>query len=378
MSEKPILFFHDEKNETEKRKFSGLQRYAEAHGVKAIAIDAAPTADVERAIIRFWNPQAIVVHRGHLLHRKPHVPIVFLGLPDNPRQRTFGYVYVDNAAVAEAAAHELLALNLDHYAFVSSPRKIWWNDERFSVFRSLVQTHGKTFARLLADKGANAPHGWDGRIATFLYDLPKPCGIFAATDETGIRIIHIARQLRIRVPEELAVCGVGGIDDICLQPTPSLTSVIPDFERCGILAGEMAVQMSRSPECRPAPQSYGVSGIIRRGSTRLTISCDSHVEKALDFIHSQVGSGIGAKDVVKLFPCSRRMAEIRFERATHRTILEEIIKTRLQIATALLSRRNLALGAVSDLSGWKSYNVFRNRFKELTGLTPGNWRKQNV
>ena len=378
MPEKTILFFHDEKNETEKRKFGGLLRYAETCGMRAIAIDSAPTAKAERDMIRFWNPAAIVVHRGHLLHKKPSIPIVFLGLPDNPRSRTYGYVYVDNAAVAEVAARELLALNLDHYAFVSSPKKSWWNDARIEAFKPIIRSHGKSFAALIADR-RNAPsHGWDERIATFLYNLPKPCGIFAATDETGIRIIHIARQLRIAVPEEIAVCGVGGIEDTCLLSTPTLTSAMPDFERCGILAGEMAVRMIKSPGCKPAPQAYGVISIIRRGSTRLTASRDTLVEKALDFINSHASTGIGAKDVVALFPCSRRMAEIRFERITHHSILDEIIKTRLQLAKSLLSKGSMPLSAVSDLSGWKSYNVFRNRFKELTGHSPSNWRKQNA
>lgn len=377
MTEKRILFFFDEKNDTEKRKFQGLRRFAEARGFKAIALDAPRTAAAEAEMIRFWNPLAIVFHRGYVLHKRPDVPIVLLGIPRDRRNRSSGYVYLDNDAVTEVAARELLALNFDAYAFIPSPEQSWWNDARHRAFKSIIRTHGKRFFSPPSKADGSSPARYDRRLSKFITALPKPCGVFASNDEVGIRVIHVAQQLGLRIPEDIAVCGVGGIDETCLQSTPTLTSVLPDFEQCGILAGEMACQKAANPSAKPKPRAYGVLDIIRRGSTRLLSRRDTLVEQALDFIRSKASSGIGAKDVVRLFPCSRRMAEIRFARIAGHSILDEITDVRLQSAKSLLAQNDISLEAVANLSGWKDYNVFRNRFKALTGLSPNNWRKQN-
>lgn len=378
MTEKRILFFFDEKNDTEKRKFQGLQRFAETRGLKAIALDAPRTAAAEAEMIRFWDPLAIVFHRGYVLHKRSGVPFVLLGIPRDRHNRSSGYVYLDNDAVTEVAARELLSLNFDAYAFVSSPEQTWWNDARHAAFKSIIRAHGKRFYAPPPKANGSSPARYDRQLSRFLTSLPKPCGVFAANDETGIRTIHIAQQLGLRIPEDIAVCGVGGIDDICLQSKPTLTSVLPDFEQCGVLAGEMACQKVAEPSSKPKPLTYGVLDIIRRGSTRLLVRHDGIVEQALDFIRSKASSGIGAKDVVRLFPCSRRMAEIRFERITGRTILDEITEVRLQTAKSLLAQGSISPEAVASLSGWKAYNTFRNQFKKLTGISPDKWRRQNA
>lgn len=379
MLEKRILFFFDEKNDTEKRKFNGLRRYAEFRGIKVIGLDTPKTAAAEREMIQFWSPLAIIFHRGYLLHKSTSIPTIFIGLPREARLvHSASYVYVDNTCVAEMAARELLTLNFDAYTYVSAPEKTWWNDARKKAFEPIIRSHGKTFIPPPADMVRKSPSGKERQIASFLNKLPKPCGVFAANDEVGVKVIHVARQIGLRIPEDIAVCGVGGIEDICMQSTPTLTSVLPDFEQCGVLLGEMACQKIDNPLSKPKPKAYGVLDIIRRGSTRPLSRRDNSVEHALDFIRNKANFGIGAKDVIQLFPCSRRMAEIRFERITGHSILEEITEVRLQTAKSLLAQGSISLDAIANLSGWKDYNVFRNRFKELTGLSPNKWRQKNA
>ena len=378
MTERRIIFFFNEKNDTEKRKFLGLRRFAEARGITAIALDPPRTAAGESEVIRFWKPIAVIFHRVYALHKKPEVPYVLLGVPLDRRSRSSGYVCLDDVAVAEVAARELLSLGFETYSFVPAPKKICWSNTRLKTFRSCVRAHGRRFIPPPTETDGMSPLRHDHKLLEFLKALPKPCGIFAANDEIGVRVIHIAQQLGLKVPEEIAVCGVDGIDEICQRSTPSLTSVLPDFEQCGILAGEMACQKAAAPAARLRPQTYGVLDIIRRGSTRLLARRDSLVEKALDFIRSKATTGIGAKDVIALFPCSRRMAEIRFERITGRTILDEITEVRLQTAKSLLAQGSISPEAVASLSGWKAYNTFRNQFKKLTGISPDKWRRQNA
>ena len=79
-----------------------------------------------------------------------------------------------------------------------------------------------------------------------------------------------------------------------------------------------------------------------------------------------------------MFPCSARMAQIRFRKAMGQTIQEAILGTRMELAQTLLKRPSLTLEAVATFSGWKTYSVFRRHFIATTGISPRAWRQKSI
>ena len=74
--------------------------------------------------------------------------------------------------------------------------------------------------------------------------------------------------------------------------------------------------------------------------------------------------------VAATFPCSRRMAEIRFRAATGHSILEEIQAARLAKARELLDKRPLQISAIADFCGYRSAAAFSKFFRAMTGTSP--------
>ena len=362
-----VLFFQSTTSKSWRDKLSGVYRFAQKAGWQVQVVNTRGKRMEISESLKLWHPIGCIVDRAMTLAKDPvnvfrNVPTVLLD--QNPKTATGVHSSIthDSAASARLATKELLKTSAIAFSYIPWHTPVFWSNQREVAFAESIQAAGKRYVK------------WTNDFAS----LPKPCGILCANDITAQAAMHLAVKEGWKIPDELLFVGIDNDELICNNLNPALTSILPDFEQCGILAGEMACQKAAKPTVRLRPQTYGVLDIIRRGSTRLLTRRDSLVEKALDFIRSKATTGIGAKDVVALFPCSRRMAEIRFERITGRTILDEITEMRLQTAKSLLTQGSISPDAVACLSGWKTYNTFRNQFKKLTGLSPDKWRRQNA
>ena len=118
--------------------------------------------------------------------------------------------------------------------------------------------------------------------------------------------------------------------------------------------------------------------IVRRATTRLLSLYDKHVSKALELIRNEACSGLTANKVAKLFPYSRRLADIRFRQATGHSILEEIHRVQLERAKQILLESNQQIKSISDFCGFKNPNSLRKFFKRETGMTLSRWREKHL
>lgn len=123
--------------------------------------------------------------------------------------------------------------------------------------------------------------------------------------------------------------------------------------------------------------TFGPLRIVRRASSRILRRSDPHVSAALDLIRREACTRLSAKRVAALFPCSRRMADIRFVNATGRTILAEIHAVQLERAKQLLANGDMPLKAISDFCGFTNANSLRKFFRKETGTTMSSWRARN-
>ena len=376
-----ILYFRTLSNQSSAKKLTGVLEMAAKWNWHVQVVDAYPTASSVRHLKEYWSPCGAIVECGTRLDPidakifgKLHV--VYLDHdPDSIPQSSF-CVFHDSEAATRLAAKELLMTGFPHFAFIPSPAGHFWSQKRKEVFSSMLELHGKT-CRVFSSNAVttDSPH-YHRDMRKFLQTLPKPCAVLAVNDKMASTVIDAATFTHISIPYELAVVGIDNIESICDHTSPTLSSVEPDFRR----GGEMSAVLLRAILCYGSrfrgkrKIAFGPIRLIRRASTRLLKNVDRDVTAAIDFIAREACSGIGAGRVAKCFSCSRRMAELRFRRATGHTILDEIHAVRLEQAKRILASPKCNLKLLNEFCGFATANSLRKFFRKETGMTLSQWR----
>jgi len=132
---------------------------------------------------------------------------------------------------------------------------------RLSGFRKALKKAGikplEAFIRL-------APYSQEQtrQVAKELLSLPEPpTAIFAATDFQALGVLKSARQLHVRVPEQLAVIG---FDDLDLAEYADLTTISQHLDESGRLAVELLLAQIESPSRPPRHVKISLTLIERQ------------------------------------------------------------------------------------------------------------------
>lgn len=380
---KSILYLQYVPNESTRRKLQGVQKYASKHGWSVTIIEECRKIDDISQLLTFWKPDGCIadcsgVTRAFSSKSFGKIPVVFLNrATDDPRDHVAS-VYHNQRQSAIAASREIIRLGRSHFAFVSLFGQTAWSNIRRDVFVKILAMHGivpAIFTASIID--APSPTGIQGDLRSFLSELPKPAGVFAANDTTAREVISATNMLGIAVPDDIAVVSIDNHELIAPNVTPSLSSVEINFTEAGFLAAQMLDQQMSAPGVRMKNIFFGPLRVVRRASTSPLRRRDKCVEEARERIIRDATAGLTAADVVQMFPCSRRMAEIRFRHATGTSIGDAILEARFENVLLLLSRNDIRLDAIADLTGWKSPAVLRQYFKRRTGLSMRAYREQS-
>jgi LacI family transcriptional regulator len=222
-----------------------------------------------------------------------------------------------------------------------------------------------------------------GRLKDWMSRLERPVGVFACNDTAGLKLAEMCRSLSVPVADSVAILGVDNEDILCEMASPSLSSIELDCETIGFRAAALLDRLtagSRSARSAGAREQRRVilvapKEIVERESTQVFACGDPLVEQAIRAIRSRAAQGATAAAILAELPASRRSAEIRFRRATGRSIREEILRVRLARATTLLPSTNLTVAAVAAECGFASAQRFHEAFRKGEGVSPGTFRK---
>ena len=375
---KTILYFAVRQSDSAREINRGVQNYAQAHDWDLRMVEFSPAVREIRELMRFWSPDGCLVMCCNDMN--PIALSPFEGLPtvqidrtDNRQASsdTVSYVFCDNRAVAQMAARELLALDLASYVYVRTSKPLRWCRERADEFRRILALHGKKLTVLTSEQADDLSSV--RRIADAFARLPKPVGVFAANDQVAERMLSVCQRAGLSVPDEVSVIGVDDDADVCEYAKPTLSSIGIDFRQAGFRAAEALDALMSGRRKTPSPITYSPTRLIRRESTRRLRKTDPVVNKALEMIRKDLHTT--AAKVAATFPCSRRMAEIRFRAATGQSILEEIHATRLAKAQELIAAGDLKVSAIANFCGYRSAaalaKFLRTKAESTRGKTEG-------
>ena len=387
---KTVLYLHISKNPVMHRRFlDGMRRFARTAGwrVEPVLMDGlSPAALRER--VRASGAIGCVRGSGRVSPRSAHRPIGALGVPvillepdEADRRRGAGAVFCDHAAIARAAFRELSAGHPPSYAAVSywDPAQRWAK-ERIAAFCALCAEAGCECA-VFPQPRLEAAGARLARLAAWAANLPNHVAIFAANDFTAVETAIALYSRHRPIPKTATLVGVDGSPerhDIPPSPVP-ISSVNVNFESAGFLAVELLwnvlSQRARSPESNTA--IFGPLMVRRRESTRGRGRREPFVLEAAKAIRREAGDGLTAAALAARFPISRKHFERRFREATGHSVLDEILNVRLELVTAYLLQRDLAIDTIAGRCGFGSEIELRRLFRRRFGMSMTDWRARN-
>ena len=381
-SMKTVIVFRTGRPGTWREKYNGIAAYAKSAQWMLHPVDARSAPPDFGHLIGYWNPDGVIVDASGSpkMFRKDafgSLPVVMMNPESEIKGRMRSSVMSDSSAITKIAAAELLKMNPSSLMFIEwFDPTIHWSAVKRAAMVEIARMHRIPLPVVTPEPGdAENAARLEERIAAALKAAPRPCGVFAITDQLGAAAVSAANRMNASVPDDVSVVSVDDDPEICESCSPTLTSVRPDFHQLGFAAGKLLDEAMANPSAAARCIVVPPLGIVRRASTLKTRVLDKKVNEALETIRLRACDGITPKDVAEPFGLSMRMAEIRFKAATGKTIGEMIIDQRLSAACNYLKDGKISVFAIANFCGWKSDLAFRKAFKSRFGVSPREWQK---
>ena len=373
-----IALLSNPEHQALREKISGVYSAATKCGWQVFQTSRPPTAANIRKIKSTINPIGFIIDplqltQAILQDSFGETPVVLLSRDYNMPEQIFDCSCQDIAQPVDAAIETFRAFgNVASFGFIGHPAKQAWSRDRGALFGKSAAAMAPFFEY----SGQDPNIGTGSRqLVKWLHSLPKPGGLFLATDHLASSVFNAIHRAGIDIPGEMAVVSVDDIQEICLNVTPSLTSVKVNFFRCGENAVELLKRRILDPRRPVETLTYGVVGVSKRASTR-TPYADKRVTGAIEFIEGNMASKISSAHVVKCMGCCRRQAEQLFKLHTGLSILQAIQKIRIEKAMTLIRNDKIPIEEIPSFCGYDSVSFFKTIFHRETGMTMREWRRK--
>ncbi|MDD5706182.1 MAG: helix-turn-helix domain-containing protein [Kiritimatiellae bacterium] len=278
-------------------------------------------------------------------------------------------VIADNVAVGRLAALHLLETGCKHFACLCEHASAAGRQRREGFAAAIEGVGGSVTTPPPSD--SYAPDAvWPEWIA----GLPRPCGVFCGSDYVARRLLARLPVPRPRIPEDLALVGVGDSTLDSLLAGMALSSVQLPGRRIGERAAARLASLLAGEDGAPVVERLAPEGLVVRASSALVLHQDAIVAKVLGYMRQSLAQPLDMATLARRCGASRRTLELRFRRVLGRSPAAEQRQRRLAHARLLLGETEVSLADVAEACGFGSAAHFSMAFRAATGKPPGAWR----
>ena len=293
----------------------------------------------------------------------------------------------DHEQTGELAAEFFLRRGFVHLAWCGFDG-LSFSDRRGEGFCQAVRRHGLQPIRysprprrrpdpslIYAERLDNIPDARE--LADWLKTLPKPAAVFCCHDYRAYQLMLVAEDLKLKIPNELAILGVDNDTTLCSFAPVPLSSIDPDAFSVGKCAAGMldAAMKSRPRSIRST--AIPPTGIVQRESTDFIPTEIPWLSDTLLFIEKNWSRDISAVDIIAVSGKSATYAERLFRQKTGRSIQAYLTRLRLENAMELLKTTDLPVKTIAANCGYGSAQYFSRVFLNAYGRTPLAFRPQS-
>ncbi|MGH8022332.1 MAG: substrate-binding domain-containing protein [Limisphaerales bacterium] len=362
------------------RLHCGIEKYAQESGWH-LSEDLAR----EKVIPWGWDGDGILAWLGEgddlaafvTQAKKPTVDFSF-----RRKKLKFARVLEDTTQTAKLVADHFLSRGIGHVQFYSDADN-WIYNERRAAFQKFLQSVGRETGSLQWNKSSDNRMGrqaWKRRrkwLVTKLKAIPKPVGIFAASDGLALELVETCEDAGINVPEDVAIVGAGNsLLAVDAMQTP-ITSVDVNMESIGYEGARLLDKLMRREPSPAQPVRVPPLRLIARKSSDLLAVRHPGVARGLRFMWDHYDKPIGVADLARAASMSVRNFHQVFVDHLGRSPGSELFRIRIEHAKQLLQESSDKIEVIAELSGYNNNNSFEIAFKRSTGMTPREYRSQN-
>jgi LacI family transcriptional regulator len=365
-----------------RRALLGIGKYASHHG--RWLITHLPNVQGLEQVIRTWRPEGILVRgsdtaelAGALARqRMPVVEYDWRG-----EELDLPYASTDYAETGRICADFLLRLGHRSFGAYGSghPDTI----RIFECFEARIREAGAdAHCLLLAYKGPKGVRQWSlerkiEELREWLASLTLPAAVLVGSDAMAVRVVEACSLLELRIPEDIALLGIGNDETTCQILWPHLSSVALNAERVG---WESARMLDEILSGTPHPENGIVPplGIVERASTDIIATEDESVRDALRLMRERCPEPLTVEEIAQSTGLCRRSLEKRFKKEMNCSPAEEMRRLRMAFAKDLLLNSDQKITSIAYSCHYRTFSDFNRNFKQETGMTPSEFRKRGL
>ena len=383
MNKYRVALLIEESREIGRSLLRGVAQYSRIHGpwifYREVPFYDPLTLSERVQRIKEWRPDGIIMREQGQLDTallELNIPIIYSGhrrgiAPGIPN------ILGDDRQIGTMAADYLVDKGFRHFGFCGF-KNMWWSDDRGHFFAERLRAKGFDVEFYPHPPGRKQP-AWSEEpdfMAEWIKTLPKPCAIFACTDDRCRQLSEACKRAGIKVPEEVALLGADNDELVCEFASPPLSSIVLNAEKTGHDAAAVLHRMMQGETVGEITVPIPAPRVVTRQSTDIMAIDDPVVAQALNYIREHYRKGILVDEIAQEIGVSRRVLEIHFRKTMNRSIFEEVLRLRMDHACVLLTETNLSISQVAEALNYEEIKYFSRGFKKVIGISPLAYRKE--
>jgi LacI family transcriptional regulator len=175
------------------------------------------------------------------------------------------YVITDNEIAGQRATAHLIERGYERIAHIAGPEPVSSAQGRLRGYRRALDDAGITFNPALVHHALFTVQGGHSAALDLLGQANRPSALFAANDLQAIGVLQAARELGIRIPEELALVGGDNIELAEFLEVP-LTTFHQPAREIGSLGARILLDRLTGADREPQRRVLIPELIVRKSS----------------------------------------------------------------------------------------------------------------
>lgn len=336
--------------------FEAVSAYAKEQGwhleMRAYFTDTVPDR---------WNGDGVLYSKGSreqvdrfVVRQAVRCPVVSLN-SNVPKGLRVPVVTPDNAEAGRIAARHLLDHGHRDFAYYSPVAGVV-ADERRRGFEETVRQAGHRLHTITSRQVGNRLLPWSEqrrRLAGQLRKLPPRIGVLALDDLMAAEIIEVALEAGRRVPEELAVVGLGNLRAVCECAQIPITSIDLRAAEVARRAAGLLDRLMNGGASPAEPLRIPPGALIVRESSDVTVVREARLAKVIEFMKANLHRPLSLDQVAGAGGISRRTLYHLFREDLGVTPADHLRRQRTQLADRLLREQpGMTLREAARLAGF--------------------------